>query len=83
MASLRTQIIEQIATLMTAAFAFVAALSWNQAILALIHEYINANEDWVSLVAVAIVITIIAVLASLLIARAASKAKALDAKSGK
>jgi multisubunit Na+/H+ antiporter MnhG subunit len=68
---------------MTAAFAFVAALSWNQAILALIHEYINAEEDVVSLVVVAIVITIIAVIASLLIARAAAKAKGADEKAGK
>ncbi|MCE5297042.1 MAG: DUF5654 family protein [Euryarchaeota archaeon] len=75
--------IEQIATLMTAAFAFVAALSWNQAILALIREFISQEEDWVSLMVVAIVITIIAVIASLMIARAASKAKGADAKAGK
>jgi hypothetical protein len=82
-ASLRTQIIEQIATLMTAAFAFVAALQWNTAIKAIIDKYIALGDAWIWLVVTAIIVTIIAVIASLIIARAAAKARSLDAKAGK
>ncbi|QLH75148.1 MAG: hypothetical protein HPY73_06650 [Methanomassiliicoccales archaeon] len=76
-------IIEQIATLMTAAFAFVAALSWNTAIKAIIDEYVPSGEGWIWLVIVAVIVTIIAVLATLAIAKAAAKAKEADAKLGK
>ncbi len=78
MASLRTQVIETIAALMTAAFGVLAALAWNSAIVALVNEYLDTGEGWIALMIYAVIVTIIAVIAIILIARAASKAKAAD-----
>ena len=80
MASLRTQVIETIAALMTAAFGVLAALAWNSAIVALVEEYLDAGEGWIALMIYAVIVTIIAVIAIIVIARAAAKAKAADMK---
>jgi hypothetical protein len=80
MASLKTQIIETVAALMTAAFGVLAALAWNSAINALVTEYIESGSGWIALMIYAVIVTIIAVIAIIVIARAAAKAKAADAK---
>jgi hypothetical protein len=80
MASLRTQVIETIAALMTAAFGVLAALAWNSAINALVVEYLDAGTGWIALMIYAVIVTIIAVIAIIVIARAAAKAKAADMK---
>jgi hypothetical protein len=82
MASVKTQVIEQVAALMTAAFGVLAALAWNEAISTLVRKYLDSAsgmEPWVGLMIYAVIVTIIAVAASLLIAKAAMKAKAADA----
>lgn len=80
MASLKTQVIETVAALMTAAFGVLAALAWNSAINALVMEYIASGSGWIALMIYAVFVTIIAVVAIIFIARAAAKAKAADMK---
>jgi hypothetical protein len=81
--SMRLQVVEQVAALMTAAFAFIAALAWNGAIQALVAEFIKAGSGWVALTIYAVVVTINAVLAAIYIARIAAKVKASEAVTGK
>lgn len=81
MGSLRTMVIEQIAALMTAAFGLIAALAWNEAIKTLVAQFFDSEDgQLMGLFVYAIIVTIIAVVATIVIARAAAKAKAADAK---
>ncbi len=41
---MRIQVLETIAALMTAAFGFIAALAWNQAIKDTIDKYLSAGS---------------------------------------
>ena len=61
MASLRTQVIETSAALMTAAFGVLAALAWNSAIVALVNEYLDTAKVGSALMIYAVIVTIIAV----------------------
>lgn len=79
MASLRTQVIEMTAALMTAAFGLLAALAWNGAISWAVAEVLGKDEG-IGLFVYAILVTILAVVMTLLIARLAAKAKEADAK---
>ncbi len=54
---------KQLATLVTAAFGFVAALFWNTAIKDAINAFIPPAQTWVGETLVAIFVTFIAVLA--------------------
>jgi Mg2+/citrate symporter len=72
---MRVQVLETIAALMTAAFGLIAALAWNGAISKTIAQYFAAGSELVGLYVYAIIVTIIAVVASLVIARALGKAK--------
>lgn len=74
------QIIETISALMTAAFGFVAALAWNEAIKALIEEYFSQDNGLMGQFIYAILVTIIAVIAIVWIGRVLAKYKALDLK---
>jgi hypothetical protein len=78
--STTTLIIETIAALMTAAFGFVAALAWNGAISKLISDYFSAGDATLGLFIYAIIVTVIAVIAIILIGRVLSKYQARDAK---
>ena len=66
-------VIETILGLITTAFAFVAGLAWNNAIQALIEHFIGAGDALISLFIYAIVVTVIAVVVTVLIARFASR----------
>jgi len=66
-------IMETILALITTAFAFVAGEAWNTAIQALIEEYIGAGSALSSLFTYAIIVTIIAVIVTVLIARIAGR----------
>ncbi len=79
---MKKEIIEKIAALITAAFGLIAALAWNDAIKALFVGpcgtegagalcALSAGGPWVY----AIIVTLIAVLATLWIAKVAGKAK--------
>ena len=71
----KLQLVETFATLMTAAFGMVAALAWNEAIKALIGKFFTGGDQLVPMIVYAIVVTIIAVLCILFIARTLGKLK--------
>ena len=66
-------IMETILGLITTAFAFVAGLAWNNAIQALIEQFVGKGNALTSLFSYAIIVTIIAVIVTVLIARFAAK----------
>lgn len=72
---MKNEIIEKLAALITAAFGLVAALAWNGAIKAIFAEIFTEAEGLVQMLVYAVVVTIIAVLATLWIGKAAAKAK--------
>lgn len=72
----KSEIIEKIAALLTAAFGLVAALAWNSAIQAIFAKYYPAGTGITPTLIYAIVITIIAVLVAIWIGKLASKANA-------
>jgi hypothetical protein len=69
----RGQVMQTIATLMTTAFGLIAALAWNEAIKGIIAMFVPKGSDLMGLLIYAILITIIAVLATILIGRAISQ----------
>jgi len=73
------QILETIAALLTAAFGLIAALAWNEAIKELIAQYFAAGDALMGLFIYAIIVTVIAGIAGLLIARSLAKLKAKEA----
>ncbi|GLI46489.1 hypothetical protein KH990_08130 [Methanoculleus bourgensis] len=73
--SFKTEVIEKIAALITAAFGLVAALAWNGAIQELFKLIFGDQSTLVAMFVYAVVVTIIAVIAVILIGRAAAKAK--------
>jgi nucleoside permease NupC len=66
-------IMETILGLITTAFAFVAGLAWNDAIQALIEQFVGTGSALTSLFTYAIIVTVIAVIVTVLLARAAGK----------
>ncbi len=67
------QVLQTIATLMTTAFGLIAALAWNETIKAIILMYIPKGDGITGLLIYAVIITIIAVVATILIGRAIAK----------
>jgi hypothetical protein len=74
---LSKEILDKMAALVTAAFGLVAALAWNDAIKAVFKEIFGTSDAIGPMLAYAIIITIIAVILTLTVARAASRAKSL------
>jgi hypothetical protein len=66
---MKGQVMETIASLITVAFGLIAALAWNEAISALIKQILGPGNGLTGLFTYAILITIIAVIATILIAR--------------
>ena len=66
-------IMETILALITTAFAFVAGEAWNSAIQKLIESFVGTGDAVPSLITYAIIVTIIAVIVTVLIARIAGK----------
>ena len=66
-------VMETILALITTAFAFVAGLAWNDAIQKLIEQFIGTGDALPSLFTYAIVVTIVAVIVTVLLARVAAK----------
>jgi hypothetical protein len=73
--AVKVDVIEKLAALMTAAFGLVAALAWNGAILAIFKELFGTAESIPALLVYAVLVTIIAVVVTIWIAKAAEKAK--------
>ena len=66
-------IMETILALITTAFAFVAGEAWNSAIQKLIESFIGSGDALPTLFIYAIVVTIVAVIVTVLLARVAGK----------
>ena len=71
----RIQVLDTTAALMTAAFGLIAALAWNEAIKWAVSKLFTADPE-VGLFIYAILVTIIAVMAVILIGRSIAKLKA-------
>lgn len=67
------QVLQTIATLITTAFGLIAALAWNEAIKAIILQFLPKGSDLWGLLIYAVVITIIAVVATIIIGKAISQ----------
>ena len=68
---------DKFAALVTAAFGLVAALAWNDAIKAVFKEVFGTADAVGPMLIYAIIITIVSVILTLTVARAASKAKSV------
>lgn len=68
------EVLKTIITLITTAFALVAGLAWNDAIQALIAEFMDAGSALTGLLVYAVVVTIIAVVVTLLLGRFGDRA---------
>ena len=73
---LKVEVLDKIAALVTVAFGLVAALAWNEAIKAVFKEIFGSADAIGPMLIYAIVVTIAAVILTIIVARAASKAKA-------
>ncbi len=72
---MKNEVVDKMAALITVAFGLVAALAWNGAILAIFEEIFGDAKGIVPLLTYAVVVTIIAVLATVWIGKMASKVK--------
>ena len=66
-------VIKTIITLVTTAFGLIAGLAWNDAIQKLIEQFIGTGDALPSLFTYAIIVTIVAVVVTVLLARVAGK----------
>ena len=72
---IKQEVLDKIAALITAAFGLVAALAWNDAIEAVFKEIFGTADAVGPMLVYAVIITIIAVILTIIVARAAAKAK--------
>lgn len=72
---MKSEVIDKIAALVTAAFGLVAALAWNGAIQAIFKKVFGTAEGIGPMLVYAIVVTIIAIIATIWVGKAAGKAK--------
>jgi len=70
---LAKQVREKIAALITAAFGLIAALAWNGAIRAIFAKVFGDPDTIVAMLIYAVVVTIIAVIATIIVARSIVK----------
>lgn len=68
----RSEVMSTIATLITTAFGLIAALAWNEAIKAIILQFFPKDNGLTGLVIYAVIITIIAVIATIIIGKVIS-----------
>jgi TRAP-type C4-dicarboxylate transport system permease small subunit len=72
---MKLEILDKIAALVTVAFGLVAALAWNGAIRAIFQHFFGTADSIPAMLVYAVVVTIIAVLVTIWIARAVKRAK--------
>lgn len=70
---MKTEVIEKLALLVTGAFGLVAALAWNTAIQAIFKQIFGDASSILAMLTYAIIITIIAVIATVWIGRISEK----------
>ena len=73
--NIKLEILEKMATLVTAGFALVAALAWNDAIKKLFEMIFGKQSNVFAMFGYAILITVIVVFATIKLGRATRKAK--------
>ena len=74
---MKVVIVDKMSALITAAFGLVAALAWNEAIKAIFKEIFGTSETIAPMLAYAIVVTIAAVVLTIIVARSLSKMKSV------
>ena len=72
---MKVEVLDKLAALITAAFGLVAALAWNGAIQAIFKEIFGTSDTIWAMVVYAVVITVIAVIATIWIASSVKKPK--------
>ena len=72
---MKSEVIDKLAALVTAAFGLVAALAWNGAIQAVFKAVFGTAESVPAMLTYAVLVTLIAVLVTIWIGRVASRAK--------
>lgn len=72
---MKAETLDKIAALLTAAFGLVAALAWNGAIRAVFEASFGTADNILAMLVYAVVVTIIAVLVTIWIARAVKRAR--------
>jgi len=72
---MKVEILDKIAALVTAAFGLVAALAWNGAIRAIFERLFGTADNIPAMVVYAVIVTIIAVLVTIWVARSLKRAK--------
>ena len=72
---MKPEVIDKFAALITAAFGLVAALAWNGAILAIFKRIFGTTEGITPMIIYAVIVTIIAVFATIWVGGAAERAK--------
>ncbi|NTW91947.1 MAG: hypothetical protein HGA40_00680 [Methanoregulaceae archaeon] len=73
--ALKDEVLTQIAALLTVAFGLVAALAWNGAIQAIFKQVFGTADSITAQLSYAVIVTIIAVIVIIWIARAVAHAK--------
>ena len=74
-ATLKQEVLDKIAALVTAAFGLVAALAWNDAIKTIFKEIFGDESTIGPMLLYAVIVTIIAVILTIIVARAVANAK--------
>jgi len=72
---MKKAVLEKVAALLTAAFGLVAALAWNDTIKAIFAHFFGSAETIGPMLIYAVLVTIIAVIVTIQIGKAAAKAK--------
>jgi len=72
---MKAEVMEKIAALITTAFGLVAALAWNGAIRAIFEAIFGSADNIAAMLTYAVVVTIIAILVTIWIARSVKRAK--------
>jgi len=73
---MQKEVVEKVAALVTAAFGLIAALAWNTAIQEIFRIIFGDQSGVLAMIFYAVVVTIIAVVVTILVGRAAAKAGA-------
>ena len=71
---MQKEVVEKVAALVTVAFGLVAALAWNTAIQEIFRIIFGDQSGVLAMIFYAVVVTIIAVVVTILVGRAAAKA---------
>ena len=75
---MRAEVIDKLSAFITAAFAFVAGLAWNTAIQQIFKNIFGEQSSVPAMLSYAVIVTLIAVIATISVGRAAEHAKSFS-----